>query len=448
MRWTMFDLVIECRCLYEGRLQDLALCIIDGRIADILRTAPSESGSGEVHRIREGIVLPGIVDTHVHMRDPGLTSKEDFGTGTASAAFGGVTCVLDMPNTKPPTIDAASLQDKYEAASTKAHIDHGFYIAISDRTDVEMVTALLMDRRSAVRPAALKAFLGESTGSLRFGDTGALARWAPFLTGTGTVVAVHAEDEDQFATVRTPETDKGVLEWHARRRADVAEASSVRKALASLGPAANRLHILHISSAAGLAAAQGSKATIEVTPHHLFLDIDECKEGLEMEALCKVNPPIRGKDDKAALWRAVLDGRVRTIGSDHAPHLLAEKEEGARSPSGVPGVETMGPLVLKAVKDRRLPLERAVELLSMGPARRFSLSAKGGIRIGMDADLIEIDTSSERRIRAEDLHSRCGWTPYEGMRGIFPTRVYSRGELVVENDSLCSKGGRGRAIGY
>jgi dihydroorotase len=176
------------------------------------------------------------------------------------------------------------------------------------------------------------------------------------------------------------------------------------------------------------------------------MDIRWAEANLENEALAKVNPPIRTTGDRAKLWEALLDGRVLTIGSDHAPHLLEEKDQGVRSPSGIPGVETMGPLLMSKVKRRELPLERFVQVLCSSPAKRFGLFRKGSISVGMDADIAVFDPSNERKVRAEDLHSRCGWTPYEGMQAIFPEAVYSRGERIVESSEATFRPGRGRNV--
>lgn len=440
----MFDLVIEGRVFREGSLHDAAVCIEEGAIKEIRNTAPS--ASGERHDLGRMILLPGLIDTHVHFRDPGHTAKEDFSTGTASAAFGGVTTVLDMPNNSPPTRDLRSFAEKADDVRSKAHIDHGLYMGLDEGSSAEELIACLLGRDRGERPCAFKAFLGESTGSLSFGPIGGLSAWAPFLSGNRSVLAIHAEDGSLFSKKIVSETDPDILDRHDRQRPPAAEASAVRQALEAMGAASQSLHVLHVSSGEGLDAVKGSGCTLEATPHHLLLDIRWGEKSLENQAMCKVNPPLRRTSDRAALWKALLDGTITTLGSDHAPHLPSEKEKGILSPSGIPGVETMGPLMLQKVKERKLPLERFMELLCEAPAKRFSMPGKGALMPGMDADLVVIDPSLSRRIRSEDLHSRCGWTPYEGFDGVFPIRTYSRGELIVENDVLCSKGGRGRNL--
>jgi dihydroorotase len=429
----------------DGTVQDIAVCIEDGIIADVRRIAPDLSSAGEVHRIDRGFILPGAIDSHVHLRDPGSTKKEDFGTGTASAAFGGVTTVLDMPNTVPPVIDQRSLGEKDSIASGKALVDYGLYIAVDSGMGPDKVGSFFLDR-SGTRPVAMKAFLGETTGSLSFGRMDGLQALGRVASGSGAPIAVHAEDGDLFMRMPPPERDKGVLSWHAASRPASSEASAIRKALAAIAPNPPALHVLHVSSAEGLEAASGSGCTMEATPHHLLLDVKWGERTLEREALCKVNPPLRTTDDRAALWRAVSDGRVAVLGSDHAPHLPSEKEEAGRSPSGIPGVETMVPLMMEKVRERKLGIERLIELVCITPAKRFNLTAKGSISVGKDADLSVYDPGETRKVRGEDMHTKCGWTPYEGFSASFPTRVYSRGELIVEGDVMTARLGRGRNV--
>jgi dihydroorotase len=429
----------------DGTVQEVSVCIEGGRIAEVRRIPPGLSEAGEVHRISKGFILPGAIDAHVHMRDPGLTRKEDLRTGTISAAFGGVTTVLDMPNTIPPTCDRNSLDDKDSIAREKAYIDFGLYLAVDSAMGPEKAASYFLGK-DKVRPVGMKAFLGETTGSHPFGPIEDLSRFGPMISGAGIPLAAHSEDGAMFGRTIPPDKDNGVLAWHDSVRSTAAEASAVSRAVAALGHHSRSFHILHVSSAEGLEAARDSGATLEATPHHLLLDIKWGERNLEREAHCKVNPPLRDTTDRAALWAALSDGRITTLGSDHAPHLLSEKEDAGRSPSGIPGVETMVPLMLAKVVEKKLGIERLIDLICTNPARRFGLAAKGSISAGKDADLSVFDPAEMRRVRGEDLHSKCGWTPYEGFSGCFPTRVYSRGELIVEGAEQGARGGRGRNV--
>lgn len=439
----MYDLVLEGRTIQDGSPVEVFLCLRNGIIEDIRRSTPGKGEIGELHRFGSSLILPGAVDAHVHFRDPGLTQKEDFKSGSISAAFGGVTTVIDMPNTIPPTIDHQSLSEKDRIASNSSVIDYGLNLAILNSSDMVDVDALLNGMGGITPPAGLKAFLGESTGSLVLSPIDVLSKWAHVLRLTDSTLSIHAEDGSLFRDIENKEEVKDVLLSHHISRPPEAEAEAISKAVRALGNNVGHAHFLHVSTMKGLEAAKGSGATVEVTPHHLLLDVKWGEKNLDDQARAKVNPPVRTQDDRAALWEGIHDGSVSTIGSDHAPHLVEEKANGLLSPSGMPGVETMLPLILHQVKQRNLTLERSVQLLSSNPSRRMGLEKKGEIRKGNHADLIVVDLDEEKKIKGDHLHSRCGWTPYEGMIGIFPYRVYSRGALVIEDESLCIKSGSG-----
>ncbi|MBN1539225.1 MAG: dihydroorotase [Candidatus Thermoplasmatota archaeon] len=442
----MHDLVLEGRVLRDAFPIEAYIFIDGGRISKISRQAPVSGEYGELHRLGRSLLLPGIIDTHAHFRDPGMTSKEDFASGSVSAAFGGVTTVIDMPNTRPPTIDRDSLQAKDKTASAVSVIDYGLNLVITNGSDLLAVDTLLKGIGNVPAPAGLKAFLGETTGSLVLEPISSLARWTSVLENTGAVVAIHAEDGSLFEPVKDPDKVKDILKKHHGSRPPSSEASAIVKAVNALGRNAGSAHFLHVSSEMGLEAAKTSSATVEVTPHHLLLDVKLSGLDPEHQALGKVNPPLRTPADRAALWRGIADGSVDTIGSDHAPHLLEEKDRGYLSPSGIPGIETMAPLLLSEVSKRRLDIDRFMELCCSSPADRYSIAGRGRLEDGYLADIMVVDLRKGRKIRGDDLHSKCGWTPYEGKVGIFPEKVYSRGELLIEGENLCGKPGRGRNI--
>ncbi len=439
-----YDIVLEGRLLVEGQLVSSAVCITDGRISAIKRSAPPLSEAGELRRYGKALLMPGAIDTHVHFREPGHTHKEDFASGTASAAYGGVTTVVDMPNNTPPITDGREFGKKLDLVRKKAHVDFGLYLMITPETDPEELKGLL--RSSTVRPTALKAFLGRSTNSLVFDPISDLSSLAGPIGDTETILAVHPESGRYLKEGPKDDDPKGVLRKHDANRPPIAERMAVEEAVKALGSVSSNLHLLHLSTGDGIEASKGTGATVEVTPHHLFMDIKWAEAHLENEALGKMNPPLRSTDHRSSLWMALNDGTVDTVGSDHAPHLIEEKSAGLNSPSGVPGVETTLPLLLDSVRKKMASLERVQHLLCGSPAGRFSLERKGSISAGYDADITVVDLSLSRCIRGEDLHSKCGWTPFEGMDGVFPQAVYSRGELIVENDVLCSRPGRGHYL--
>jgi dihydroorotase len=264
----------------------------------------------------------------------------------------------------------------------------------------------------------------------------------------GLVISLHAEDGDMISDRGSGEVlnDRGSLSRHLSSRPAKAEVSAIDRALKVAGHRSPYVHLLHISSKDGIERARDSGASVEVTPHHLLLDMKWCESNLEMEAMAKVNPPVRTTSDRAALWEALLSGHVTTIGSDHAPHLLTEKGKGGQAPSGMPGTETMLPLLVREFMERKLDLRILQRALCEGPAERFGLEGKGSMGPGQYADIVVLDPREVRKVRPEDLHSKCGWTPYEGFSALFPTRVYSRGELIVENGNICCRPGRGAAL--
>ncbi len=435
----MFDIVVHGKVLQGDSLVETFICIEDGMISDLRRTSPT---NGEYDRMigkERYLLLPGVIDLHTHMRDPGLTEKEDLQTGTTSAAYGGVTAIVDMPNTIPPTTDFTSFLQKKEIAMRRSIVDFGFNIVLMDGTSIEQLQPIVTDPSFA----GFKVFMGESTGSLVLEDPSKLEMMSNTLGRIGKPISIHAED-GRFLT-KMKKGRKGILRSHLDSRPEEAEVSAVQDAVSFMKGRSHLLHLLHMSSLRGIEAAIRTPASIEVTPHHLFLDVNYCEKHLDDPSMAKVNPPIRTTVDRARLWEAVRDGDVDTIGSDHAPHTIDEKE-GELPPSGMPGVETMLPLLLSKVKDRALGLHKLTDLVSGGPAKRMGLRSRGHLLPGKVADVLLIDMKVEKKIRGEDLHSKCGWTAFEGMSGIFPEGVVARGMVLVEDGNICVKPGNGSPI--
>lgn len=422
-----FDLVIRGRALRAGGLERVSIGVAGGRIARVGRRLDGD----RVQDFGDRLLLPAATDLHVHFRDPGHPAKEDFGTGTLAAAFGGVTAVVDMPNTSPPTSTPAAFEAKLAAAAAKAHVDFGLYAGLTD----EPQSARLLRRATA-----LKGYLGASTGDLLVRNEAAVRAALAEQARTGKLVAFHAEDAaclEAHAAAERHRVDPAV--WSDARPAGC-EAESIAK-LARLRPAGARAHVAHLSSAAGLAALRPGM-TSEVTPHHLLATRDD----LAKDGRWKMNPPLRSRRDQAALWAALRDGRIDCVASDHAPHLPEEKARGVwDAPAGVPGVETLLPLMLAQSRRRRIPLARLVEACCARPAQLGGF-AKGRLAPGYDADLLVVDLAAEEHVRADRLHSRCGWSPYEGMPAIFPTHVMLRGEWLIAERALVGRAGAGRFL--
>lgn len=406
------DLVIEGRAFVKGRLSNWCIGIEDGRIVEVAKNL-----RGEEHvDYGQMLVLPAAIDPHVHLRDPGLTAKEDFSTGTLAAAFGGVGCVLDMPNTIPPTTSLANLMEKKRTIAGKAWTDYGLFAG-----------CILGGNQEEMAPHAVgfKMFMGSSTGKLLVAEERDRARIGHAVKATGKVLSVHAEEEALIGKEREQD-----IRDHLRNRPYQAEVAAIDK-LSALGC---RVNVCHLSSAAGLSAASRYNFTKEVTAHHLFLDRDNGRG-----AYAKVNPPLRTRDDRFALMQAFLDGKIDMLASDHAPHTIEDKsQEFDIAPSGMPGVETQVPLMLALVKKGALPLDVLVRAMAERPAEVFSLK-KGRIEEGRDADLMVVDTRALGGIKVNNLHSKCGWTLYEGFDAIFPYATYVRGHKVVEDGAIAGE---------
>jgi len=377
-------------------------------------------------------VLPGVIDSQVHFREPGLEHKEDLGTGTASAAMGGVTAVFEMPNTKPSTLTATALADKCRRAKDRAWVDIAFFIGAAAENASE-----LADLERLPGCAGVKVFMGSSTGSLLVANDAILA--TVLANGTRRV-AIHAEDEERLKA-RFGLVEAGAEPAEHPHWRDVETALRATKRLLSLANGARRrVHVLHISTADELELLYEARdiATVEVTPQHLTLAAPECYERLGTFA--QMNPPVRDARHRDALWRAVENGLVDCIGSDHAPHTRSEKElPYPQSPSGMPGVQTLVPVMLDHVAKGHLSLERFVDLTSAGPARVYGVVGRGRISLGYLADFTVVDLKAERMISDQWIVSRCGWTPYDGLRVRgWPMATVVRGRIVMREGTLVS----------
>jgi dihydroorotase len=432
----MPDLVIKNARLFMGdALQTFEIAVDNRKISKIGKIISTE----EVDRVidaRGALVLPGAIDVHVHFRDPGMKQKEDWYTGSCAAAAGGVTAVIDHPNTIPPTIDPDSFKIKKKEAK-KSIIDYGINAGVTGK--LKHITTLWELGITAFG----EVFMADSTGALNVNDL-TLRGALEIIGDLGAVTCIHAEDEEirrKFAHIV-----KGNLapEYYSKSRPPLSEKIAVEKAIKFAGN--SKLHFCHISAAESLetirrAKAENTNITCEVAPHHLFLSTRDWKH---LGTLGKMNPPLRNFHDQKSLWKGLNNGTVDVIASDHAPHLEPEKLTDIWSaPAGVPGVETMLPLMLNAVKRNLITLKRLLEVTSEAPARIFGFN-KGMLAPGYDADIVIVGELTE--IRTEKMHSKSGWTPYKGMKGIFPKMTLSRGEIVFEDGEITAKRGRGKFL--
>ncbi|WP_448501684.1 dihydroorotase [Sphingomonas sp.] len=401
------------------------LFVRDGRISAI----GGNGDAGETIDCTGLDVLPGVIDSQVHFREPGLEHKEDLATGSEAAVLGGVTAVFEMPNTNPNTDSEAAIADKLARAKGRMWCDHAFYVgATSDNAEA------LGELERLPGTAGVKIFMGSSTGSLLVSDDDVLMR--VLRSGTRRV-AIHAEDEDRM-NERAGERVAGDPASHPVWRDDESAMIATRRILKLAREARRRVHVLHISTPAELELLSANKdvATCEVTPQHLTLAGEDAYPALGTYA--QMNPPIRSRAHRDGLWHWLGQGVPDVIGSDHAPHSVDEKaREYPASPSGMPGVQTLLPLMLDHVAAGRLTLKRLIDLTSAGPQRVFGLSCKGRIALGYDGDFSIVDLKARWTVGSDWLASRCGWSPFEG-RALTgrPVGTIVRGRVAMWDGTL------------
>ena len=401
--------------------------VIGGKIAAI-GSFPNASAA-EIFEAKGLYVLPGAIDSQVHFREPGNEQKEDLETGSRAAILGGVTSVFEMPNTNPSTTTRAAIEDKLARAKNRMHCDQAFYVGATPANIAELAT---LERLPGV--CGIKAFLGSSTGTLLLSKPEDI--FAALKSGNRRV-SVHSEDEDRLISRKHfAETGKPTTHpiW---RDAETARASTER-VLGLAKKAGRRLHVLHVTTGdeIPLLAAAKEFATAETTPQHLTLSAPECYERLG--AYAQMNPPIRDESHRQALWAAIRDGVIDVIGSDHAPHTREEKDKVyPATPSGMPGVQTLVTLLLDHVNKGNMSLERFVDLTAHGPQRIFGIAGKGRIARGWDADFTIVDMAHTRTIENSWIASRCGWTPFDGMKTKgWAVAAVLRGRFVMRDFAL------------
>jgi dihydroorotase len=429
----VFDLLIKGGTLVNHAGEGLAdIGVRDGRIAAIgtlaARAASKTLDATSLH------VLPGIIDTQVHFREPGLEHKEDFVSGSRSAVLGGVTAVFEMPNTRPVTVSADALADKVARGNGRMYCDFAFFVGAT-RENVEELPRL--ERLPGA--AGVKVFMGSSTGDLLVDDEETLARILALIERRA---AFHAEDEGRLrerASLRRAGEPASHSEWRDPEAAFAATTKLLRLASA----AAKRVHVLHVSTAEEmqLLALHKDLASVEVTPQHLTLTAAEAYRALGTKA--QMSPPLRDSSHQEALWWGLAQGVVDVLGSDHAPHTLDEKRQSyPASPSGMPGVQTLVPVMLDHVSNGRLSLARFMDLTSAGPQRLFCIAGKGRVAVGYDADLTIVDLKCQRVIDDAWIGSRSGWTPFAGrkVKG-WPIGTIVRGRVAMWEGELGAPGG-------
>ncbi len=411
--------------------------ITDGKIAeigDLLRAS-----AGETIDVTGLHILPGVIDTQVHFREPGATHKEDLETGAHAAVLGGVTAVFEMPNTSPLTIDAAALADKVARAKARMHCDFAFWVGgtqdnARDIPEIERLPGA----------AGIKVFMGSSTGSLLVADDAGVAA---ILSQTRRRAAFHSEDEyrlNERKDLRVANDASSHPVW----RDETVALRSTERLLRIAREKRALIHVLHVSCGEEMdfLAAHKDIASVEVTPHHLTLSADDyARLGTKLQ----MNPPVRDKSHQDRLWFALAQGIADILGSDHAPHTLEEKAKPyPQSPSGMTGVQTLVPIMLDHVNKGRLSLLRFIDMTSTGPARLFGIAGKGRIAVGYDADFTIADLKRRETIENRWIASRCGWTPYDGVEVTgWPVGTFVRGRRVMWEGELVTPA-QGQAVRF
>ena len=425
-----WDLIIKGATRVSSADREVVdVAIVDHKIAKIAPKLP-DSKAKKILPAAGMSLIPGVIDSQVHFRDPGREHKEDFETGSKAAAMGGVTTILDMPNTHPSTTIPERMEEKFRLAQKKCIVNFGLFVGATGDNVPEINQCLEKDYCHGI-----KIFLGSSTGDLLLYAPPKLMK---ILRECPAPIAVHSESE-AILQARIGVRDAGSsAHTHPQWRNEASALESTQMIVDLARQAGRKIHVLHISTASEMAFLKQNKdfCTVEVTPQHLTLYAPDCYDRLNTYA--QMNPPIRENHHREALWRGIEDGTVDVIGSDHAPHTRQEKETPyPGAPSGMPGVQTLLPLMLDHCHHGRLTLEKLVELICERPAQLYHLEGKGWIKEGYDADLTLIDTRKVHTIADDEQESRCGWTPFAGMKVTgMPVATIVRGKIVMQDLKL------------
>jgi dihydroorotase len=430
--------------------------INDGKIAAISKQPLEGEASRETDATGQ-YILPGLIDVHVHSRDPGPTYKEDFFTSTQAAAAGGITTIFDMPNTTPPTRDAASFHAQVANLTPKAHVDFGIWgIALGPMNNAQLPEL----HESGV--IGFKYFWGyavnKNTFQLTYNYEPGMTDVLPPLSDgevyeifqnvakTGQVLAIHGEDSSliQVLTAQVKKSSRTDYDALLDGRPNLAEEITVQMGTSFSRASGAKLHVLHVTTAEAAdairrAQAQGAPVSAETCPHYLFLSNEDYPK---VGPVMKIYPPVKYEKDKKALWQAISDGTITIVSSDHAPHTPEEKAGSLwEIPAGMPGTETMAPLMLNAVNEGKLTLQKLTALMAENPAKRFGIyPQKGSLEVGTDADITIVDMNKEATIKAANLHSKSKVTAYDGwhVKGV-PVETIVRGETIMKNGEIVHK---------
>ena len=424
-------------CYIEGKLKKTDIGISGNKIKKIGKI---ELNSSRVYDATDKLILPGIIDTQVHFREPGSIDAEDLESGSRAAVLGGVTSLFEMPNTNPPTATLEEFEKKLRAAKNRMHSNYAFYFGATPNN-----TNQLAHLKNVEGCCGVKLFAGSSTGNLLVDKEADIEK---VISRSDRIVSIHSEDED-IIKLRKKFIKKGDVHSHPEWRNVECAMSSTRRVVKIAERYNKRIHVLHVTTKeeVDFLAMHKKNVTFETTPQHLTLYAPDCYDKLGTYA--QMNPPLRSKEHYDRLWLAIKNNIVDVLGSDHAPHLKANKEkEYPNSPSGMPGVQTIFPVMIDHVNNGKLTLNQLINLMCENPCRIFEIKNKGFIKEGFDADITIVDMNKEVVLKDEMIASKCGWTPFNNykVKG-FPVGTIVNGNLVMSEGKILMKS-KGRPLKF
>ncbi len=425
-----FSLIIKNGfCYIDGKLQKTDIALLNDKIKKI---GSISLNSSKVFDATNKIILPGIIDTQVHFREPGSTDAEDLESGSRAAVLGGVTSVFEMPNTNPPTSNLVEFEKKLQLAKNRMFSNYAFYFGATPEN-----TNQLSKLKNLKGCCGVKLFAGSSTGNLLVDKEADIEK---VISNSDRIVSIHSEDEE-ILNLRKKFIKKGNVHSHPEWRNTESAMSSTRRVVKIAERYNKKIHVLHVSTKeeVDFLAMHKKNVTFETTPQHLTLYAPDCYNKLGTYA--QMNPPLRTKDHYDRLWTAIKNNIVDVLGSDHAPHTKKnKKKEYPESPSGMPGVQTIFPIMLDHVNNGRLTLEQLIKLMCENPCRIFGIKNKGFIKENFDADLTIVDMKKDQTIKDEMIASKCGWTPFNNykVKG-FPVATIVNGNIVMLEGKIISK---------
>lgn len=439
------SVLVNAKAYFKGQIVDCSIAIEGGKIAKIGKetSMPQADEKTDLHNL---LVLPGLIDEHVHLRDEGRTYKEDFSSGTAAAAAGGFTTVLDMPNNDPVTMNTERLQNRMMTASRRILVNVGFYSEFPKN---------LAETEDIVKAGAVgfKFFMGNQTGGVNVDDDIAIKEGVVEIAKHKVPLALHAEDRATLAAneAKLKIAKRASTADFLRAHTEAVELRAIQRMLKAAEGTDVQLHFCHITSKEGLDAVAAAKktekkVTCEVTPNHLLLTCDDVGR---IGSLVVMAPPLRDKTHRDALYKGLQEGTIDTIGSDHAPHTIEEKLASSvwDVKVGVPGLETTLPLMMTLIKQKRLSIDQLVQLLSEKPAEIYGLTDRGSIEVGKTADLTVVDYNAQYKIDASKFRSKAKFSPYDGWEvNGRPAKTIVNGRLVFDEGDIVTKGGVGNVV--